>query len=294
MPQTAPSSVQPVPVSEELLAALAEMEGVLERLLGPDGCPWDQTQTPESLTDYLVEECFELVEAIRAGKDVDVREELGDVGFLLLFVSRLLAKRGGPTLAEALRLGSAKMIRRHPHVFGSVTLSSSEELYRNWEHIKRAEKAESDEEGEPRTPGLYDSLPKGLPPLVRAYRIHSKAARAGFTWPEDEEVEQQVEAEWLELLDACASGDENAIDHEFGDHLFSLVELGRRKGIKASASLDAANRRFLDRIRRVEALARERGLDFVTLSLDEKDELWNEIKAQEQNAYVVDAAERAR
>ena len=286
--------VQPVAVSDELSSALTELNGVIERLVAPDGCPWDREQTPESLIEYLVEESFELVDAIRDAKPADICEELGDVAFLLLFLSRQSAARGGPSLAEAVRLASAKMIRRHPHVFGDVTLANSEELYRNWEHIKRAEKSETDADGEVTLPGIYDSLARGLPPLQRAYRIHSKAARVGFTWPQDEEVEQQVEAEWLELLDACATGNEKAINHEFGDHLFSLVELGRRKGIKASASLDAANRRFVERVRRMESLARERGLDFVTLSLDDKDELWNEVKAMELAANVEDVVEHAR
>lgn len=286
--------VQPAPLSEDLSSALAELNAVIERLVGPDGCPWDREQTPETLTEYLVEESFELVDAIRDAKPADICEEMGDVAFLLLFMARQSAARGGPSLAEALRLASAKMIRRHPHVFGDVTLATSEDLYRNWEHIKRAEKSETDAEGEVSYPGIYDSLARGLPPLQRAYRIHSKAARAGFTWPQDEEVEQQVEAEWLEFLDACATGNERAINHEFGDHLFSLVELGRRKGIKASASLDAANRRFVERVRRMETLARERGLDFVTLSLDDKDELWNEVKSKELAENVAEVVEQAR
>ena len=129
-----------------------------------------------------------------------------------------------------------------------------------------------------------NSLPESLPPLIKAYRINSKAARVGFTWQEDEEVEQQVEAEWLEWLDASASGDQDAQKHELGDLLFSIAELGRRKGIKANEALDYANRRFLKRFARMEELAREQNLDFAALSIDEKDELWNTAKAEEQAA----------
>jgi len=129
---------------------------------------------------------------------------------------------------------------------------------------------------------LFSGLPAGLPPLTKAYRLHSKVARVGFTWDEDEEVERQVEAEWLEFLDACATGDDEAIRHEYGDHLFTLVELGRRKGIKAAEALDAANRRFLARYEAMENLATERGKDFASLSLDEKDELWEEVKFSER------------
>lgn len=261
-------------------AALERLSAVVDRLIAPDGCPWDSTQTPESLTEYLVEECHELVDAIRSGKTADIVEEMGDVAFLLVLVGKLMNRKGEPGLAEALDVEAAKMVRRHPHVFADASYSSQAEQFRDWERIKREEKAAAGDGPK----GTYDSLPRGLPPLTKAYRIHAKADRVGFTWPEDEDVERQVEAEWLELLDAIAEGDEKAIEHEFGDHLFSLVELGRRKGIKAAPALNAATERFLARFIAMETLARERGLDFVDLSLDEKDELWNEVKAAEETA----------
>ena len=260
--------------------ALKELQNTIERLIGPDGCPWDKEQTPESLADYVIEESHELVSAIRSGNVGDVREELGDVAFLLLFVARLYEKRGQFNFDDALNASRAKMIRRHPHVFGDTVFENPDEQLKTWEAIKRAEHADAD--GKPQ--GIFASLPASLPPLVKAYRIHSKAARAGFTWPDDEEVEQQVEAEWLEWLDASASGDAEAQKHELGDLLFSITELGRRKGIKASEALDLATLRFLRRFARMEELARERGLSFPDLSLDDKDELWNEAKADETKA----------
>ena len=199
--------------------------------------------------------------------------------FLILMIGKLMARAGGPSLADALEVEAAKMVRRHPHVFSDTTYENQSEQLKDWDRIKREEKAAADAEG---PKGTYDSLPRGLPPLTKAYRIHSKADRVGFTWPEDEDVEKQVEAEWLELLDAMASDDAEAIEHEFGDHMFTLVELGRRKGIKAAPALNAATERFLTRFERMEALARERNLDFVSLSLDDKDDLWNEVKAAEK------------
>ena len=172
------------------------------------------------------------------------------------------------------------MIRRHPHVFGDVTFDNLDEQLKTWEKIKRAEHADAD--GKPQ--GLFDSLPASLPPLTKAYRIHSKAARVGFTWPEDEDVEQQVEAEWLEWLDASAGDDAEAQKHELGDLIFSITEMGRRKGIKASEALDLATARFLRRFARMEELARQQGKDFPDLSLDEKDELWNAAKEEEKAA----------
>lgn len=260
--------------------ALKELQNTIERLIGPDGCPWDKEQTPESLADYVIEESHELVSAIRSGNVGDVREELGDVAFLLLFVARLYEKRGQLNFDDALNASRAKMIRRHPHVFGDTVFENPDEQLKTWEAIKRAEHADAD--GKPQ--GIFASLPASLPPLVKAYRIHSKAARAGFTWPDDEEVEQQVEAEWLEWLDASASGDAEAQKHELGDLLFSITELGRRKGIKASEALDLATLRFLRRFARMEELAREQGGDFTQLSLDDKDELWNAAKAEEAAA----------
>lgn len=212
-------------------AALERLNTVIDRLIAPDGCPWDSTQTPESLTEYVIEECHELVDAIRSGKTADMVEELGDVAFLILLIGKLMARAGGPSLADALEVEAAKMVRRHPHVFSDTTYESQSEQLKDWDRIKREEKAAADAEG---PKGTYDSLPRGLPPLTKAYRIHAKADRVGFTWPENEDVEKQVEAEWLELLDAMASDDAEAIEHEFGDHMFTLVELGRRKGIKAA------------------------------------------------------------
>ena len=259
--------------------ALVALRELVDRLTGPDGCPWDREQTPESLAEYIIEESHELAAALRAGDAAGVREELGDVAFLLLFVAGMFEKRGQFTLAEALDENRAKMVRRHPHVFAGETFPDLDAQLARWEAIKRAEHEAA---GAPQ--GLFASLPKSLPPLTKAYRIHSKAARVGFTWPTDEEVEQQVEAEWLEWLDVAAGDDAAAQKHELGDLIFSIVELGRRKGIKANDALDAADTRFLRRFARMEELAAGRGLDFAALSLDEKDELWNEAKAEEESA----------
>ncbi|MEG2173216.1 MAG: nucleoside triphosphate pyrophosphohydrolase [Desulfovibrionaceae bacterium] len=267
--------------------ALTKLQSIIDRLIGPDGCPWDKEQSPESLADYVIEESHELVEAIRSGHVQDVRSELGDVAFLLLFIARLYEKKHAFNWEDALSDNAEKMIRRHPHVFGDAHFENKEEQLRAWESIKRAEKktteANDDSTDTPPTSaaGIFDSLPKGLPPLIKAYRIHSKAARVGFTWPEDQDVEQQVEAEWLEWLDVAATDNKAAQQHELGDMLFTLVELGRRKGLKANEALDYATMRFLDRFARMEALARERKLDFPNLSLDDKDDLWNEVKAAE-------------
>jgi len=255
--------------------SLAKIQDVIEALLGPGGCPWDQKQTPKSLCDYIIEEAFELVSAIRAEDHPETCEELGDVLFLLLFQATLASRAGHFTLEDVVAQNAAKMIRRHPHVFGDTVVADQEELLRNWERIKRGEKADSGKTG-----GAFDSLPEGLPPLLKAYRIHAKSARLGFTWAKDEDARGQFESEWREFEEACAGGDQERVEEEFGDVLFTLVELGRRRGVKANAALDAANLKFLGRYERMEGLARERGLDLLDMGLDDKNRLWEEVKAQ--------------
>lgn len=253
--------------------ALAEFFDVIDSLLGPDGCPWDKEQTPASLCDYLAEETFELIEGIRTGNMRETMEEMGDVLFILMFMSTLFEKDGHFTLQDSLKHNAAKMIRRHPHVFSDRNFDNIQELWDNWEKTKKAEKAE---EG---SKGVFDSLPKGLPPLLRAYRINSKAARNGFTWESDEAVEAQYRSEWKEWQEALDSGSPEEAEKEFGDLVFTLVELGRRKGIKANAALDFANQKFLSRFRAMEALAEERGKDFSELDLEAMNALWDEVKS---------------
>ena len=253
--------------------ALASMQQVIETLLGPGGCPWDKAQTPASLCDNLVEEVFELIHAIRQGDSEDVREELGDVLFLVLLISELEKRAGGAGLAEALESGASKMIRRHPHVFGEAEVNSRAELIRNWEIIKKQEKAEKRKTG-----GALAGVASDLPPLLRAYRVHSKAAGAGFSWENASEVEKQLDREWKEWGAAVEKGDKREMEQEFGDVLFTLVELGRRHGIKANSALDFAVIKFVSRFNRMEELAGERGLDFTKLGLDEMNALWAEVK----------------
>ncbi len=245
---------------------------VIDTLTGPNGCPWDKEQTPRSMCDYLIEECFELVEAIRQDDAAEAAEELGDVLFLLLFIGRHFDRELPGFLDGALAGNVAKMIRRHPHVYGEQAASVAE-VVKNWEQIKKQEKAEKDKD-----PGVFASLPGSLPPLLRAYRVNSKAARVGFTWPSDADQEAKLAEEWNELQAALRGGDASAAEEEFGDYLFSLVEYGRRRGIKANSALAVANTKFLDRFEKMEKLARERGLELDRLSLAEMDALWDEIK----------------
>jgi len=256
-------------------AALLHLRDVIDALLAPEGCPWDKEQTPLSMCDYLIEETFELIEGIRSGNAREAMEELGDTLFILLFIATLYERQGAFSLADALDYSATKMIRRHPHVFGEKRFSDREALYDNWERTKREENKDTGRKG------VFDSLPAALPPLLKAYRINAKAARNKFTWPSDEAVEAQLDGEWREWKEALASGDAKASEEEFGDYLFTLVELGRRKGIKANGALDLANLKFLRRFRQMEELAEMRCLDLHALTLDELNGLWDDVKSME-------------
>ncbi|BDV01736.1 nucleoside triphosphate pyrophosphohydrolase [Thermodesulfomicrobium sp. WS] len=253
---------------------LSALLAVIDTLLGPSGCPWDQKQTPHTLAEYLLEEACELVDAIRSGDVAACAEEWGDTLFILLFIGRLLERELPDFLAHATREAEAKMIRRHPHVYGEASKEMTS-IIATWERIKKAEKAEN---GTPQ--GALDSVPASLPPLARAYRIHSKAARLGFTWASDREQEHKLEEEWAEWLAVRDGEDAGRKEEEFGDYLFSLVEHGRRHGIKANAALHRAIVKFLRRFAHMEALARAQGSRLEDLSPAAQDQLWKRAKRE--------------
>lgn len=252
---------------------------VLETLLGEQGCPWDREQTSLSLCDYLLEECFELVEAVRSKDPGAIAEELGDVFFLLFFMSVLLEKEYDMVLQQVWEEAAQKMVRRHPHVFSDWECTDKEALLDKWAQIKQEEKKE---QGKNKDSNPLSSIPRALPPLLKAYRINSKAARMGFTWESDQEQERAFCAEWEEWL-AVRDGDNlSRKEEEFGDLLFSLVEHGRRYGVKANTALHIANNKFLQRVKKMFVLARQKGLDFDELDLEGKDKLWTAVKALEE------------
>lgn len=245
---------------------------VIDKLLGPEGCPWDREQTPDSLCDYLIEECFELVSAIRSKDTEEIKEEMGDVFFLVLFIAHLYGKSF--SLNDVWNKGADKMILRHPHVFEDREFETREELMQNWEKVKKEEKS-----GKNDSP--FASIPRNLPPLLMAYRINSKAARTGFTWGGNEDVEDKLREEWQEFVDARNSGNFEKAEEEFGDYLFTLVEYGRRNKIKSNTALSIANSKFLDRVEKMESLARSRNQNISELDMKNLDALWDEVKSGE-------------
>ena len=251
---------------------------VINSLLGPNGCPWDKEQTPRSLCDYLIEETYELVEAIRSPEISEVKEELGDVFFLLFFIAKLYENKSELDLEDVWKQNAHKMTVRHPHVFEDTELKNREELFSRWEQIKKEEK-----ENKTRPTDPFASLPSTLPPLLKAYRIQAKAARNNFTWENDQDQEQALLQEWNEWQAAQQKKKKKKKEEEFGDFLFSLIEQGRRHGIKANAALHSANQKFLRRFEAMQSLATSKGLSFDSLSLEAKNELWEEIKKRESD-----------
>jgi MazG family protein len=246
---------------------------IMERLRGPDGCPWDREQDWGSLRTYLLEECFEVAEALDRRRPPELCEELGDLLFQIVFLSRLATEDGSFTIDDVVRGISDKLVRRHPHVFGSEVAETADEVARNWEEIKRQEKG-----GDRR---LLDSVPRSLPALLGAQRLGEKAAQVGFDWPGPDEVLDKIDEETRELRSAIADGSAAAVQEELGDLLFATTMLARRLGVDAEAALAGTNRKFRERFSWVEAELQRRGGKLGEAELDALEELWREAKLRE-------------
>jgi MazG family protein len=244
--------------------AFARLLAVCRRLRGPEGCPWDREQTLESMTPYITEE------AIASGDLDHVAEELGDLAFLAIFCLELLAERGGSNLAESLDRASEKLIRRHPHVYGSASVGDGDAAYRQWQEIKQREKGGKT--------SLLGEVPKGLPGLVAAYRVQEKAAAVGFDWPEVSGPLAKIREEVDEVEQALAPDTDLALAREVGDLLFAVVNLARHRSVDPERELRAATHRFRDRFHHIETRLAEQGRRPVDATLEEMDDLWNEAK----------------
>jgi len=260
------------------LASPHGMAAISARLRAPDGCPWDRKQTHSTLRPFVLEEAYETVDAIEGGTPEDLAEELGDLFLQIILHAQLAAEDGAFDLTDVYRTLGAKIIRRHPHVFGDLEVSGAEEVLRNWEAIKAAERHEA---GGP--PSAFSGIARALPALAASREIQERASTLGWDWPAIEGVWEKVEEELAELHEAGATEGEAGRDarlHELGDVLFAAVNLARWLNLDPEEALRSANRRWIDRYERVEALAADRGLVLVDLSADAKDALWNEVKGQ--------------
>jgi MazG family protein len=258
-------------------ATFEDLVRIMDRLRDPGGCPWDREQTFATLRAYLLEECYEAVEALDA-EDLDgLREELGDLLFQIVFLSRLGAERKAFAADDVVDGIATKIVRRHPHVFGSERADTSEEVLRNWEEIKKVEKAEAKKDADA---SVLAGIPKALPALLKAQRLGTKAARVGFDWPSSSAVAVKVEEEWAELRERIAARDAEGTREELGDVLFAVVMLARHVAVDPEAALEATNRKFEARFRHVEAELTRRGVATQDAGLELLDQLWDEAKRQ--------------
>lgn len=261
---------------DEALPRFETLEYIVARLRGPGGCPWDREQTHQSLKGHLIEETYEVLEALDSGKPDKLAEEFGDLLLQVVLHAQIASEVDDFAMPDVLSGISSKLIRRHPHVFGETAVSGSAEVLRNWDQIKRAERRAAANEEEGKTPqSILSSLPASMPALAFAQGLQQRAARVGFDWKTLEPVLEKVADEVSELSRA-ESPEEKLI--EFGDILFSLVNVARWLRIDAEEALRLANRRFRARFQLMEEMAAERLIEMRKLSLEQLDELWEEAK----------------
>lgn len=262
------------PLAGETFAAFVD---TIAALRAPNGCPWDREQTHESIARNMIEEAYEAVDAIERHDVAHLREELGDVLLQVVLQSQIAADAGEFTVADVCRDVNAKMIRRHPHVFGEAAAGSAEDVLSIWDNVKLAEKSAADAQAE-EPEGLLDSVPVSFPALLQAYKISRKAVAAGFEWDTVEDVWAKVEEEIAEFKQACRSDDAQAKELEFGDVLFSLVNVARKEGIDAETALRATCRKFRERWAFMEGAAWGKGKRIEELDMDEMQQLWDQAK----------------
>lgn len=255
-------------IPEALGQKFETLAKVMAKLRSPDGCPWDLEQTPEKLAKHLLEESYEAVEAIETGDWPHVSEELGDLLLQVVFQARIAEEAGRFDLADVVEGITTKLERRHPHIFGEIEVDSAEQVAVNWERIKR------DQEG--KESGIEPAM--GLPAVMAASKVQGHAAREGFDWPGAEGVFEKIEEEIAELHEARGLEDPMRVEHELGDLLFTVVNLSRHLGVDPERALRHTTREFARRYSAMEEEARRRGGDFASLSIEEKESLWQAAK----------------
>jgi tetrapyrrole methylase family protein/MazG family protein len=247
----------------------------VEKLRGPDGCPWDRQQTHESLKKYAIEETYEVVEAIESGDTGKIEDELGDMLLQVLLHAQIASESGQFDVADVCLRIREKLWRRHPHVFADTEISGVDDVLHNWEQIKRAEPGYEDRKS------ALDGVPKSMPALMQATKLSKKAARTGFDWPDVHAIFGKLEEETHELKEAVACGDKAHIRDEIGDALFTIVNIARHEDIDPEEALRSMLERFKTRFSRIEDHAQEAGRSIQDMSLDEMDAVWNEAKGMQ-------------
>lgn len=259
------------------LEALQQLIDVVAQLRSPSGgCPWDLAQTPQTLTPYVIEEAYEVVDAIRSGEKQAIAEELGDLLLQVVLQAQIASEAGDFTLTEVAQGITQKLIRRHPHVFGDVEVQNAEEVRQNWEQIKAVEKGETDAESQLLSRKL-SRYARTLPPLMAGMKISQKAATAGFEWDDVEGVWAKFNEELAEFKQALAEEDKAHQQAELGDLLFTLINVARWYKLDPSEALQETNHRFLQRLAQMEAIADRPLTDY---TIEELEAFWQQAKAR--------------
>jgi nucleoside triphosphate diphosphatase len=264
--------------------AIERLLSIMERLRGPGGCPWDREQTLKTLRPYVLEETYEVLEAIDAGDSREHCEELGDLLLQIVFQAQLTKEQGQFEFADVAEAISNKLVSRHPHVFGTSDVKDAEGVLRQWAALKREEK-KAKGGGE----SVLEGVPREMPALARADRLTEKASRIGFDWPDHAGAREKIAEELGELDRAIASGDRDAIERELGDLLFAAANLARKLGVAPEEALRGTLARFVSRFRHVERELERRGVPHGGASLAEMDALWDEAKSLERQAKTDNA-----
>jgi len=265
-----------------------KLVGVQARLRAPNGCPWDREQTHQSLRTYLIEEAYEVLEALESGNDDKFVEEMGDLLLQIVFHSQIAGEEGRFTVAEVIREIHDKMIRRHPHVFGKTRAKDSAEVLRNWEQIKAEERRASGKQSDSNGGGearketsLLDGVSHALPATLEGFQLTRKASRIGFDWDDAAGIFEKMQEESEELKRALREQDQPKIEEELGDLLFAAVNLSRFLKIDPEIALKKANAKFSRRFRAMEGLARKNGREFKDLAREEMEAFWDAAKKSE-------------
>ncbi|MFA5354588.1 MAG: nucleoside triphosphate pyrophosphohydrolase [Thermodesulfovibrionales bacterium] len=251
-------------------ANLQRLLDIMAALRAENGCPWDREQTRESLKPFLIEETYEVLEAIDEDNPKMMQEELGDLLFQIVFHCQIAEERGEFSAADVIQGIADKMTSRHPHVFGAERFETSEEVIQQWEQRKK-------EEGKMRE-SILEGIPKELPALIRAHRIQARASRVGFDWQKVDDVMEKLEEELAEFREALEKKEQPEIEDELGDLFFSLVNISRFVGVNPEDALRKTISKFISRFRHIEISAAEQGKSLSDMSLEEMDSLWEEAK----------------
>jgi len=251
---------------------LPDLIALMAKLRAQDGCPWDRKQTTESLKPFLIEECYEVLDALDEGSPEKIKEELGDLLFQIVFHARIAEEQGLFSFQDIISNNIEKMIRRHPHVFGDARLGTDKEVLANWEEIKKKEK------GYEQRKSILEGVPPHLPSLLRAHSIQERAARIGFDWSRIDDALPKLDEEIAEFKESLELEDASGIEEELGDIFFMLVNISRFLGVNPENALRKTISKFIQRFRFIEESALDEGRSLSNMTLDEMEELWQKSK----------------